>query len=117
MIDRQTAEHFADDWIAAWNAHDLDRILAHYAEDVTFSSPIIVEMLGIADGRLVGKAALRDYWARALARLPELRFTLTEVLRGADSVTLLYLGPKGLAAEWFRFGADGAVREAAAHYL
>lgn len=117
MIDRQTAERFADDWIAAWNAHDLERILSHYAEDVAFSSPIIAEMLGRPDGRLVGKDALRDYWRRALDRLPELRFTLTEVLRGANSVTLLYLGPKGLAAEWFRFAGDGMVREAAAHYL
>lgn len=25
---------FAHEWIAAWNAHDLERILAHYADDV-----------------------------------------------------------------------------------
>jgi len=24
----------AQEWIAAWNAHDLERILAHYADDV-----------------------------------------------------------------------------------
>ncbi len=29
---------FAIEWEAAWNAHDLNRILAHYAEDVVFRS-------------------------------------------------------------------------------
>ena len=28
-ITREFAEGFAGEWIAAWNAHDLERILAH----------------------------------------------------------------------------------------
>jgi len=28
MLDRSWAERFAEDWIAAWNSHDLDVILA-----------------------------------------------------------------------------------------
>ena len=31
-VDSAFAEHFANDWIAAWNAHDLDRVLSHYAD-------------------------------------------------------------------------------------
>ena len=27
MIDRRFAERFAAEWIAAWNSHDLDRVL------------------------------------------------------------------------------------------
>ena len=27
MLDRSWAERFAEDWIAAWNSHDLDVIL------------------------------------------------------------------------------------------
>jgi hypothetical protein len=38
MLTRDFAEHFAADWIAAWNAHDLEHILAHYA-DFGMSSP------------------------------------------------------------------------------
>jgi ketosteroid isomerase-like protein len=30
MIDAAFAQRFAADWIAAWNRHDLDAILAHY---------------------------------------------------------------------------------------
>ena len=29
---------FAIEWEAVWNSHNLDRILAHYAEDVIFRS-------------------------------------------------------------------------------
>ena len=32
---------FAEEWITAWNTHDLDRILSHYAEDIVFRSPVI----------------------------------------------------------------------------
>ena len=29
-IDART---FAEEWVAAWNAHDLERILAHYSDE------------------------------------------------------------------------------------
>ena len=42
-VTRDDAECFAADWLAAWNAHDLDAIIEHYDEDVVFSSPFAVE--------------------------------------------------------------------------
>jgi ketosteroid isomerase-like protein len=30
MITKEFAQHFAEDWVASWNAHDLDRVLSHY---------------------------------------------------------------------------------------
>ena len=36
-IDADFARAFAANWIAAWNAHDLERILEHYTEDVSFA--------------------------------------------------------------------------------
>jgi len=53
-IERQFAEQFAQDWIDAWNCHDLDRILAHYADDFEFSSPKIVELMGERTGTIKG---------------------------------------------------------------
>lgn len=47
MIDQHWAQAFAREWIAAWNAHDMDRILSHYADDFEMSSPLIVERLGL----------------------------------------------------------------------
>ena len=56
MIDQQWAQAFAKDWIASWNAHDMDRILSHYTDDFEMSSPLIVERLGLPEGKLRGKA-------------------------------------------------------------
>ena len=117
LIDRAFAERFAHDWIAAWNSHDLGRILAHYAEDFEFASPKIVELMGESSGRLCGKRAIRPYWAKALARTPDLKFELLTALAGIDSVVLYYKGAHGrLAAEVFEFDNGGVVRKSAAHY-
>src|SRR5438876_10821997 len=57
MIDREWAEAFAREWVDAWNAHDLERILSHYTDDFEMASPLIVERMGVASGRLKGKEA------------------------------------------------------------
>lgn len=31
-MNKEFAQKFALDWVAAWNSRDLDRVLAHYAE-------------------------------------------------------------------------------------
>ena len=116
MLTREFADRFAHDWIEAWNSHDLERILSHYADGFAMSSPYIAQIAGEATGRLVGKAAVGAYWAKALERTPALRFELIEVLLGVDSVTLYYRGARGLAAEVFFFDAHGRVERAFAHY-
>lgn len=116
VVTREFARKFAEEWIASWNSHDLERILAHYTEDFEMSSPLIVQLMGEPTGTLKGKAAIRDYWAKALARLPDLHFDLTEVLAGASSLVIRYRGPRGPSAEVFWFDAQIKVYRAAAHY-
>ena len=116
MLTQDFADHFAADWIAAWNAHDLPRVLAHYADDFEMSSPYIVQLLGEPAGKLKGKAAVGAYWRRALERMPTLRFELVDTLVGVDSLVLYYKGARGLAAEVFFFNEAGLVSKAAAHY-
>jgi ketosteroid isomerase-like protein len=117
MIDKAFARHFAEVWIAAWNSHDLQRILAHYAEDFEMTSPRIIDIAGEPSGRLRGKEAVGAYWAKALQRLPDLRFELVSTLVGVSSITLYYRSAGGnLAAEVFHFGADRKVTRASAHY-
>ena len=115
-ITQQFAFEFAREWIAAWNARDLDRILSHYTDDFEMSSPVIVQLMGEPSGTLRGKAAVRDYWARALARIPDLHFELVGVYAGAASVVVHYHGPRGASAEVFWFNGEGKVYRAAAHY-
>jgi|GEM_PF-237612 len=117
MIERPRAEQLAAEWLAAWNRHDLEAILAHYTEEVQFASPFIAKLIGDPAGTLAGKAALRAYFAQGLAAYPRLRFTLHAVLPGADSVTLLYASVNDLlAAETMVLDAQFRVVAARCHY-
>ncbi len=99
---------FAAEWIDAWNARDMDRILSHYAPEIVFLSPVAERRLG--DGRVVGVDALRSYWTAALAAIPDLRFELDMVLSGFDGLTILYRNQRGQqVAETVEFGVDGKV--------
>ena len=115
-MEKQQAQAFANDWVAAWNAHDLERILSHYEDDFEMSSPAITKLTGEASGKLKGKTAVGEYWAGALAKYPELEFKLLHVLRGANSVAITYQGVLGLSTEVFHFGNTGKVAQAFAHY-
>ncbi|MBK6659697.1 MAG: nuclear transport factor 2 family protein [Proteobacteria bacterium] len=117
MLSREHAEHFAKEWIAAWNSHDLERILSHYRDDFVMASPRIAVIAGEASGILQGKDAVGAYWAKALALMPDLHFTLLACFVGADSVALHYEGVRGPALEVFFFDDAGLVSRAAAHYL
>jgi ketosteroid isomerase-like protein len=116
LMEKGLAERFAKEWVAAWNSHDLDRILAHYDDDFEMSSPIIITLVGEPSGRLRGKKAVGAYWAKALQSIPDLRFELLAALAGVDSVTVYYRGHRGLAAEVLHFGPSGKVSKAFAHY-
>lgn len=116
MIGKKFAEHFAQDWIEAWNSHDLNRILSHYSDDIEMSSPVIIQVMGEPSGKLKGKREVGSYWAKALTLIPDFRFELLATLVGVNSITLYYKGPRGLAAEVFHFGLDEKVSSAYAHY-
>lgn len=86
---------FARRYYAAWNAHDVDAILALYADDIEFSSPYIAALGFSADGVILGKAMLRAYVQRALERAPDLTFTPESLFAGARGHTLLYRNHRG----------------------
>jgi ketosteroid isomerase-like protein len=117
MLTPEHARRFAEDWIAAWNAHDLQRILSHYTDEFEMRSPYIRELAGEPSGILQGKAAVGAYWSNALAKFPDLNFELIEVLTGADSVAVSYFGRgRRRACEVFFFDDKGRVARSVAHY-
>ena len=117
MIDKAFAEHFATEWIDSWNSHDLDRILSHYSDDFEMVSPLIAQIANEPSGVLKGKDAVGAYWAKALKRIPDLRFELVTTLLGVNSITIYYRGVHGLSAEIFHFNDAGKVSKALAHYV
>jgi hypothetical protein len=117
VLTPEGAAAFAEAWVRAWNAHDLDAILSHYTDDVEFESPFVARLLGEPSGIVRGKDALRDYFGRGLPAYPELHFTLLGVLVGVSSVTVYYRSIQDLlAAEVMWLAADGRVTRVAAHY-
>ena len=108
---------FAREWIEAWNSHDLERVLSHYEDNVVLTSPRVRLVLGREDGRIEGKSVLRDYMARALAKLPGLRFTLDRVFSSVDSIVLEFHTNDGRhGAEFMTFGTSGRVSRVVANY-
>jgi predicted ester cyclase len=116
-MTRDDALNFANHWIAAWNAHDLDSIMTHYEDAIELTSPVAAQLLGTPDGKVVGKASLRAYFQRGLEAYPDLHFRLEEVLWGVNSVVLYYINQKGThTAEFMELSAAGQVTRVVAHY-
>jgi SnoaL-like domain len=116
-LQAEFARAFAEEWIAAWNSHDLDVILTHYEEDVELRSPVAAKLLG-GDGRVRGKVALREYFELGLKAYPHLRFELVEALWGMETIVISYLnnvrGSK--TAEVMLMSGAGKVRGVWANY-
>ncbi|MBF9130797.1 nuclear transport factor 2 family protein [Plantactinospora sp. S1510] len=94
-MDRTAIQGFVDGWVRDWNAHDLESMLAHYADDVVFTSPVAAQLIEGSDGVVRGKAALRAYWAEGLRRFPDLRFEVVATYVGIDTVVINYRNQKG----------------------
>ncbi|MCC8935467.1 nuclear transport factor 2 family protein [Bradyrhizobium sp. Arg68] len=106
------------DWIAAWNARDLERVLTLYAEDAEMTSDRIPALGFGASGTVRGKDQLRAYWGTALAKLPELHFELIDLYVSPDSVVVFYQNERGKKiCEYLRLDAAGKIVQGSANHL
>jgi ketosteroid isomerase-like protein len=116
-VDQREATDFAARWERAWNDHDLDALLEHFADDVVFSSPVAAQLLPDCDGVIRGRDALRDYWTEALGMVPDLRFAVEGVYVGLDAVVINYRNQSGnRVCEYLTFADDGLVVSGHATY-
>jgi ketosteroid isomerase-like protein len=117
MLTGEQAQQFAHQWIEAWNSHDLDEILDHYAEDVVLVSPVAAKILDDPLGTVNGKEALRDYFKKGLEVYPDLKFELIDVMWGLFSVVLHYSNQKGSkAGEFMEVDSTGKIIKVIANY-
>jgi hypothetical protein len=86
---------FVQQWIEAWNAHDVEAVLAHFAEDVVFTSPVAARVVPSTGGVVRGKAALRAYWTSALGQIPDLHFDVLGYYAGIDTIVVNYRNQAG----------------------
>ena len=116
-MEQDIARHFAADWVAAWNSHDMNRIMDHYAEDLHFTSPIIQKIGFNSTGIITKKEELRQYFTKALGLFPDLHFHLIEVCTGLNSLLLFYSSINNRkSAEWMEIDSEGKVCKVMAHY-
>lgn len=117
MLTESDAKRLVGEWIAAWNARDLDAILSHYAEDVVLTSPVAAKILGDPMGTVKGRPALREYFKRGLEAYPELRFEPLDMMFGLSSIVLCYCNQKGTkTAEFMELADDGKIVRVVANY-
>jgi predicted ester cyclase len=117
MVTGEWAQEFAKEWVGAWNAHDLEAILAHYADGVVLTSPVAARLLNDPSGNVRGKAALRAYFSKGLEAYPNLRFELVDVLSGLSSVVLYYTNQVGKkSGEFMEIDGNGKVIRVVANY-
>jgi glutathione S-transferase len=120
VVSAEDAQAYARRWIAAWNARDLEAVLALFAEDAVLISPKAESFIGKA--RVEGKAALRAYWSVALEKIAQLEFTYEAADWDAAGSTLLvvYLaglnGKRARACERWVLDAAGRITFGEAYY-
>ena len=102
-MDHTEAQAFAERWVRDWNAHDVDALLEHFTDDVVFTSPVAVRILG-GDGVIRGKEALRKYWSEGVRLIPDLRFEVVTVYAGTSTLVINYRNQAaGMACEVLTF--------------
>lgn len=98
---------FSQQWVQAWNTHDVEAVLRHFHDDVVFTSPVAAKLLPESAGVVHGKPALRTYWNVAVQRMPDLWFTVEDVYQGIDTIVITYRNQNGgLVNEVLKFGGD-----------
>ncbi len=92
MLTMEKTADYVKRWVAAFEAKDLDRVLAFYTDDVIFHSPLVARLSHDPSGTVQGKAALRAYVKKGFEVFDHIKFTVLDVLRGVDSIAIHYEG-------------------------
>jgi hypothetical protein len=117
MLTAEEAREFAKHWVQAWNSHNLDEIMSHYAAEAILVSPVAAKILSDPSGTVAGKEAIRAYFKRGLEAYPNLEFALIDVMWGLSSVVLYYVNQKATkSAEFMEIDAERKVIRVVANY-
>jgi hypothetical protein len=95
-MNQDEAREFAESWVDGWNAHDLSRVLSHFADDATFTSPVAAQLFPDSHGVIRGKQALQEYWGAGLRRIPDLHFEIVGLYLGVATLVINYRNQKGI---------------------
>jgi uncharacterized protein (TIGR02246 family) len=109
----------AERWLAAWNAHDLDRIMALYGPDPRHTGKR-VRLLGGSDDTLQGRDAIAAYFRRGLHEYPTLHFEPISVSTGPRTVVIEYhrsgVGAQEATVELLEVDAAGLIESSRVYH-
>ncbi len=86
-----SSEGIATAWFAAFNAHDLEALLALYADDAEHYSPKLKAREPATGGLIRGKEALRNWWKGSFERLPSLHYRVTNLIGNEHAILMEYV--------------------------
>ena len=84
-------EEIALKWFEAFNTHQLENLLALYADTAKHFSPKLKIRKPETNGFVVGKDALRAWWKDAFERLPSLQYIVTSLTANDNRVFMEYI--------------------------
>jgi hypothetical protein len=84
-------EFMAQQWFAAFNAHDLEKLLSLYDDNAQHFSPKLKALRPETNGYVTGTDALRDWWQDAFDRLPTLHYKVTSLTANDQRVFMEYV--------------------------
>ncbi len=83
-------ENIARQWFAAFNSHNLEKLLSLYDDHAAHFSPKLKIRRPETNGFVSGKPALHDWWADAFDRFPELHYQVTSLTANGERVFMEY---------------------------
>jgi predicted SnoaL-like aldol condensation-catalyzing enzyme len=90
MNKEKTNEQIALQWFAAFNEHNLEKLLALYDDNAKHYSPKLKIRQPETEGWIIGKDALRTWWQDAFERLPTLHYHLKKLTANNERVFMEY---------------------------
>ena len=78
-------------WFDAFNAHNLEQLLALYEDDAQHYSPKLKIRQPETKGLVTGKQAMREWWQDSFDRLPTLKYKVTSLTANGDRVFSEYI--------------------------
>ncbi len=90
MISEQNKQ-IALSWLEAFNAHNLEKLLALYDAEAEHFSPKLKIRQPETQGLIKGKAALRDWWQDSFDRLTTLHYEVKKLTADEEQVFMEYI--------------------------
>jgi hypothetical protein len=83
-------QQIAIKWLDAFNAKNLENLLALYDEDAEHYSPKLKVNQPETNGTISGKSALKAWWQEAFEKLPTLHYKVTSLTANENRVFMEY---------------------------